>query len=184
LPDRKNPVLISDLTGASTTHELLYKLFASETGLLSVAHPETQYAAVVEVMQTLRARILERLADSAELDFFSGDHAYLGKLVIPLKVDAQLFVELYKDLNRFDGAQTLLSRHVYPLAGRMIAGNAQLQEFVLAQLQHHIIQYQAAVAHRIFETLIRFDLSTLVPQLKAFLPNVPTTTLQKTVPIQ
>jgi hypothetical protein len=44
---------------------------------------------VVEVMQTLRARILERLADSAELDFFSGDHTYLGKLVIPLKVDAQ-----------------------------------------------------------------------------------------------
>jgi urease accessory protein UreF len=65
----------------------------------------------------------------------------------------------------------------------MIAGNAQLQEFVLAQLQHHIIQYPAAVAHRIFETLLRFDLST-VPQLKALLPNAPTTTLQKTVPNQ
>lgn len=117
LPDRKNSVLIFDLTAGSTTHELLYKLFASETGLLSVAHPETQYAAVVEVMQTLRARILERLADSAELDFFSGDHTYLGKLAIPLKVDAPLFVELYKDLNRFNGAQTLLSHTYIRLSG-------------------------------------------------------------------
>jgi hypothetical protein len=166
LPDRKNTVLISDFTATSTTHELLYKLFASETGLASVSHPETQYAAVVEVMPHLRSRILEHLEDSAELDFFSGDHSYIGKLMIPLKVDAQLFMELYKDLNRFNSAQTLLSQHVYPLAGRMIAGNTQLKNLVVTQLKHHISQYPAAVAYRIFETLLSFDLSVLVPGLK------------------
>lgn len=121
-------------------------------------------------MKPLKANILDKLAESATLDFYNGDHSHAGTLTIPLKEDAQLFMEVYRDFNRFP-VEDAVARHVYLVAGRMIARNVEMKRLVLRQLQYHINQYPDAVAHRIFDTLMIFDLSELVPPLKEVLQS-------------
>jgi len=153
---------VSDfISGNPNTHTLLYRLFASEVGLLSVAHPTAQFDALVHAYAPLKQAALAGVGETTAVSLVMADYS-TRDISISGRDEAHLFIELYKGLELFTGgtafadeySQTVtLSQLVYPMAAKTIEALPEFADAVAQQLQEHMAQYGAAVRTRVLRDL-------------------------------
>lgn len=153
---------ISDFTvGLTNTHTLLYRLFASEIGLLSVAHPGVQFEALVQAYSGLKDAALNAVGGHSTITLVMADHALL-EIQVSGRDDAHLFIELYKGLELFTGGTAFadeysqsvtLSQLVYPMTAKAIEAIPAFADAVAVQLQEHVVKYGSAVRDRVVREL-------------------------------
>lgn len=156
-------MFVSDFTTAQSTQQLLYTLFCSEVGLMSVAHSATQMAAVGMCFKTLQKNIVTNLREGNEHFQLSLNNGTDDTVELSYRADADLFKKLYEGINLYPGVDeaTVLNLVVYPLVGNMVLGNAVLKEKTTELLQHHATRHGSAVAKRMAQTLGAFNLTAL-----------------------
>lgn len=145
------------IADAPSTHALLYRIFASEVGLLSVSSPATQFEALVTGSADLKKSALAALESGCQVWLAMPDHV-LAPVDIPGRAEAHLFIELYRDLDLFTGGVAFaddysqgvtLDQVVYPRAARAIEAQPTFAAAVQHQLQAHATKYGSAVSCRI-----------------------------------
>lgn len=150
------------LADGLNTHTLLYRLFASEVGLLRVSSPATQFEALVAAYADLKKAALDALEPGCKVWLEMPDHV-LVPVDIPGRAEAHLFIELYRDLDLFTGGTAFaddysqsvtLAQVAYPRAARAIEAQPDLAAAVLRQLQAHATKYGAAVGLRMQRDLL------------------------------
>lgn len=151
--------MLSDLTtGLRSTHDLLFRLLASETGLLGANHPCVQLEALHQSMPQLKSLALANLEKAAPVTVPGFDE----KLSVPGQADGLLFAELYRGMELFLGqgtlmddyaTQSVLQQWVYPLAGRRVEQAPALRSAWLTAFKTHQAQYGPAVGRRLQWTL-------------------------------
>jgi hypothetical protein len=161
-------MLTSDFLHAQSTQELLFLVFSSEIGLLSVSHPEVQLQALSQAFSSLQTTIVENLRNGREsysLRLSSETVTDLPPVPMSYRTDAAYFQALYGQMGRW-APEKMLLLHVYPLIGEMVLKNPKLREATLALLKGHIQRWGAAVGERVRGSLFKFDLTPLVPELR------------------
>ena len=159
---------LSDFNHAQSTHELLMLIFRSEIGLAEVSHHNVQREAIAGMFNSLQTKIVDNLKRNTldfSIRFWFRDGSCAGEVPLNYRKDAQLFKDIYSDLNRFTES-TVLQLNVYPLIGRMIRFDAGLLNVTTELLAEHIKTFGAPVANRIYNQLINFDLTQLIPVLQ------------------
>ncbi len=158
---------VSDFTYAQSTQQMLYTLFCSEVGLLSVAHPSVQMEAVRSIFATLQKNIVSGLRTGDGTFRMSVGEGQDSDVVLTWRQDAQLFKSLYDGMSMLSDVSdaALLRLRVYPLIGSVVLGNAGLKQKTTQLLQAHIERYGQAVGKRIVEQLGVFKLDALVQDI-------------------
>lgn len=151
--------MVSDLTtGLRSTHDLLFRLLASETGLLGVAHASVQLEALHQAMPHLKSLALANLEKAAPVTV----PGFEGALSVPGQADGLLFAELYRGMELFLGqgtlmddyaTQSVLQQWVYPLAGRRVEQTPALRSAWLTAFKSHQAEYGPVVSQRLQGTL-------------------------------
>ena len=157
---------VSDFTHAQSTQQLLYTLFCSEIGLMSVAHPSVQMQAVRDIFTTLQKNIVAglRAGDGTfEMSVSNED----GNVVLTWRQDAALFKKVYEGMAILSDVEdeTVLNLRIYPLVGELVLGNARLKQKTTQLLQAHIERYGQPVGKRILGQLGAFKLGALAQDI-------------------
>lgn len=152
------------------TQQMLYTLFCSEIGLMSVAHPTVQMEAVRSIFGALQKNIVAGLRTGNGTFEMSVGDGHDDNVVLTWRQDAQLFKNLYEGMAMLSDVDdgTLLRLRVYPLIGSLVLGNAGLKQKTTQLLQAHIERYGQAVRKRIVGQLGAFKLEALVQDIAAF----------------
>jgi hypothetical protein len=155
-------MLASDfLADSPGVHALVYRLFASEVGILPVSHPSVQFEALVHATADLKKQALEALDSGAQVQMVMPDDSVLS-VSISGRAEAHLFMELYRELDLFTGGvafadaysqSVTLAQVVYPRAARAIEAVPSLADAVLLQLTH-MATHGAPVRERIAKDLV------------------------------
>lgn len=155
-------MMVSDFLSANpNTHSLLYRLFASEIGLLSVAHPTVQFDALVHAYAPLKQAALAGVGDATTVSLVMADYS-TRDISLSGRDEAHLFIELYKGLELFTGGTAFADEYsqsvtlvqlVYPLTAKAIEAVPEFADAVAAQLAHHMGQYGDAVRERVLRDL-------------------------------
>lgn len=156
-------MLASDfLADSPGVHALLYRLFASEIGLLPVSHPSVQFEALVNATADLKKRALTALEKGAQVQLEMPDRTMLT-ISVNGRAEAHLFLELYRELDLFTGGvafadaysqSVTLAQVVYPKTARAIEAIPEFADAVLQQLRAHAAEYGSAVQDRIAKDLV------------------------------
>lgn len=160
-----------DFSVAQSTHMMLYLIFASEIGLLTVSSVPTQIEALIENFPQFQRNALDGVRDSFDMDFLHADGAPAGRATVRGVVEAALFADFYKNLNLFidmgghEYVEANMHQVVHPFIGRMVLANDGIQAAVVAQLAWHCSRYPDAVRQRVVRVLPSFGLGTLVPSI-------------------
>lgn len=156
-------MFVSDFMNAQSTQQLLYTLFCSEMGLLSVAHPATQMEAVRMCFKTLQKNIASNLQEGKEHFKLSLNGGTDDIVELSYRTDAELFKKLYHGIALYPGVDddAVLNLTVYPLVGSMVLNNGALKTQTVALLQSHATRHGDAVAKRMVQTLGAFNLTAL-----------------------
>lgn len=159
----------SDFFYASSTHQLLYMIFASEMGLAEVAHPDAQQHGIQGAFEGIREQIIEGTQAGNETFLIAMAKGLDDPVDIEVSYrrEAEIFTQLYRSYSKYPDANELVFKHVYPLIGSMIKGTPGMKDAVLGLLIAHAKKYNPAVAARMSNSLIRFDLAELSPHLNA-----------------
>lgn len=155
-------MLASDFLAESPgTHALLYRLFGSEVGLFSVAHPSVQFEALVIATTDLKKQALATLESGAQVQMVMPDHS-VASISINGRDEAHLFLELYRELDLFTGGvafadaysqSVTLAQVVYPRAARAIEAVPAFADAVLQQLSAYANEHGTPVRERIANDL-------------------------------
>lgn len=158
---------VDEFSVAQSTHMMLYLIFASEVGLLTVSSVPTQIEALVENFAHLQRNARDGVRDSFEMSFLHADGTPAGHATVLGMEEAKLFTHFYKSLNIFidmgghEYVEANMHQVVHPFIGRMILGNAGIRSAVVAQLIWHCGRYPVAVRRRIESVLPGFGLGEL-----------------------
>lgn len=153
-----------DFRRGTSTHDLLFNVFASEIGLSAVSSADVQHLALVESFESLQETIFDKMGES----FCLADSERPGAVAIPITwaQDAGLFLKLYVGFNRETDPVRILLSKVYPLIGQAFCTHTLLREHVAGRLAAHVQEYGPAVGHRIVRALPMFDMYCLIPALR------------------
>lgn len=142
----------------NSTHDLLFRLLASETGLMAASHPLAQLNAVTASYSALKALSLSNLGKpegAAKVRVFGPLEAQ--DVAVDAKKDASLFAGLYRGLAPFLASEhehdevlqaRVVSQFLRPTAARAVFEDRALGEAVGRQLRAHHEQHGDAVARR------------------------------------
>jgi len=148
-------------------HALIYRLFASEVGILPVSHPSVQFEALVSATADLKKQALAALDSGGHVQMVLPDDS-VATIGIDGRAEAHLFMELYRELDLFTGGvafadaysqSVTLAQVVYPTAARAIEAVPALADAVLLQLAH-VAKHGSAVREHIandLESKFRFS---------------------------
>ena len=155
-------MLASDfLADSPGVHALVYRLFASEVGILPVSHPSVQFEALVHATADLKKQALAALDSGGKVQMVMPDDSVVT-IGIDGRAEAHLFMELYRELDLFTGGvafadaysqSVTLAQVVYPKAARAIEAVPALADAVLLQLAH-IAKHGTAVRERLVKDVV------------------------------
>lgn len=154
---------VTDFTsGLTSTHELLVRLLACETGLLGVASYAVQYEALYTAYPALKELALRQLEQEVPCRVPASVQSAPAVLNLSGRDDGMAFAELFRGIELFVGPGTavdnyavsaVLTQWVQPLVARKVEANPELCECVLRSLNEHHRAYGAPVRERNLQSL-------------------------------
>lgn len=163
----------SDFLHNETLHGLLFDIFRSEIGLLSVSHPNVQKEALIEFFADHKVKLLEAAADEAtvfEQAYEFEDYSSAGIMRVTLREEVDLFRRLYLFPELFE-IPSAIAHHVQGLASQTIRKHAGYKALTVSMLIRHIRRFStpgsAGLQNRVFKTLSLFKLEELQSEILA-----------------
>lgn len=157
----------SDFLHNETLHGLLFDIFRSEIGLLSVSHPQAQMDALVEFFADHKVKLLQAAEEECTVflqDYDFADYTPAGTVEVTLRQEVDLFRRLYAFPELF-AIPSALAHHVQGLIGPIVSKHPGYRALTVALLVRHLRRFSTpgsvSLQNRVFKTLSLFKLEEL-----------------------